>query len=352
MPKYGSHTEYVEALHRDEVDNGPFFKCKRDDVTKLTTVEGGRTYVIKVDRHSHRLIKQAASQVAGIANRDEQYDLPAYDETACLNDFYAVIRDGRCIALLVTIKVPNLKWRLYRAWTAPNMRRKGWMAFLLNEILQDKNTHPQRMMVLEPHLMTSAGRAFLQKFIERDGQGGPSHLSVKSDHPSWYKLPISGTIWQDPLVKIKRRPPYAVVEYDLGSCPELSKTAFDALSEYMNSYHKVHRRQLRIGRVDIWPVWGKIRVVPEHSREFAVRILVFVANPANHDRAETLDFLRRPSRQVEKLRKLYEKSLAKQEDNYERVKSEFPDYVDDPFGELPSTDGKPSQPRTVVCNNA
>lgn len=351
MTTYGSRKE---ALYRDQVDNGPFFKCKRDDVTKLTTVEGGRTYVIKVDHLSHRIIKRAAAEVAIIVKRDAYHRRAdaSYDTTANLNNFYAVVRDGRCIALLVTSSSRRtVDWRLYYAWTAPNMRRQGWMTFLLNQVLQDRNTSPQKVPK-RLTLKSSDGNAFVQKFLERDGKGEPSLLSVKNGYPSWYKLPISGTIWESPLVKIRRQPPYAIVEFGLGSCPDLSKKASEALSEYMNSYHKVHRRQLRNGRLDLGPFLRKMRVVPEHSREFAVRILAFLANPANNDRARTLEFLRKPSRLVEKLRKRYEKSLAMQEDNYERVKFEFPDYVDDPFGELPSTDGKPSQPRTVVCNSA
>lgn len=147
-----------------------------------------------------------------------------------------------------------------------------------------------------------------------------------------------------PAVLIHRRwgsPRYLIVEYDLWKvCERLSRYSLEQLERFVGSYYKANvppppprrtKPQSRFG-----PTAGYIQVFREHAEEFAVRLLGFITDHANfeqfHDVRLTEAIAATDALAVERDQPTHKQRV---EAIRQRVTSEWPEFVDDPLGQVP-----------------
>ena len=130
---------------------------------------------------------------------------------------------------------------------------------------------------------------------------------------------------------------WAVIEYDMWKTGErMSREAFDRLCAFLTSYYKANRPRLRRPRSCMGRTAGYFRVLPEHRDEMAARLLLHLTDPVNYDPV-TREQLREFHRQnADCSLRVYGIDFDSRERQVrDRIVAEYPDWVDDPLGEIP-----------------
>lgn len=164
-----------------------------------------------------------------------------------------------------------------------------------------------------------------------------------------------------PYVKVHRQGRLSVICFFTIDFEErLTREAHGLLGDFIEAYYDAHRLGKRAGaRTGL--TRGMIQVLPRHAEEFAARLLLFITDPSNFDpefqaemakRRQWWDRLRARNREAAiakhgpdypppySLRKPNPNPLATTHEGrmkmlHQEVVAVYPDWADDPLGEIP-----------------
>ncbi len=166
--------------------------------------------------------------------------------------------------------------------------------------------------------------------------------------PSWERLPLDGVICECPFVEIRKKGDYAEVRYDVDRYGyKQTEDAFDRIGDLIQAYSKENKTFGRRARAEHGLVGGDIAVLREHAREFAVRLLVFIADPKNVTGSRPYLGVWGDPRPEEL--KQVEEAEAERGRIWAGLKARFPECAVDPLSQVPGVPAADHETKEVAC---